>query len=352
MLASPDTIILIPSFQPSEVLISLAKQIKEKGYDILLVDDGSGDAYSSIFADASSYGKVVGYSKNKGKGEALKFGFNYIKNNYKDALYVLTVDGDGQHTISDIVEMVKLVKEKNKIIIGERLFDGKIPLKSKIGNNLSKFSQGLCTYRYMKDNQCGLRAFPIRYIDELINIKGSRYEYEMMVLNYIQMKEIPYTSMDVMTIYENNNQGSHFRPLQDTLLIQGSIFSYGLINLLSFLFGLLSAFLFYELLFKEGAVCSNPLSYELATLIASPLTLLFQFILTLIVFRPTRVARVIFRFIIIKIIMLISEILVVSFFVRIAGFAFPCAYLICLPLVLLPLYYLIKGMSLVYSASE
>ncbi len=347
-----DCLILIPSYEPSDILISLTDSLSSLGYQIVIVDDGSGDKYQPIFSSCSKKAKVLTYSKNRGKGEALKYGFKYILDNYSSIKYVLTVDGDGQHSIDDILAMSKEVISKDKIIVGERLFEGRIPFKSKIGNNLSKFSQGLCTYRYMKDNQCGLRAFPVRYLSSLIKINGSRYEYEMMVLNYIQMKEIPYVSMDVSTIYENNNAGTHFRPVKDTLLIQGSILTYGLINLSSFIFGFIAALLFYKYLFSADAILANPLSYELATLFASPIALLFQFILTSIIFRPVRLSRMIFRLVLIKIIMLISEILTVSFFARICLFSFVGSYLICLPLVLLPLYYLIKGISLVYSATE
>ncbi len=347
-----DILILIPSYEPTEALNVLVNKLSSLSFSLLIIDDGSGENYSSIFAKCEEKAVVLSYKINKGKGYALKYGFKYILDNYKDVKYVLTVDGDGQHSVDDILLMSKEIQEKNKIIIGERLFEGKIPFKSRIGNSLSKFSQGLCTYRYMKDNQCGLRGFPISSLEMLIKIKGSRYEYEMMVLNYLEMKEIPFASMDVSSIYENNNSSTHFRPVKDTLLIQGSILEYGLINLFSFLFGFLAALLFYHFLFSEGAICENPLSYELSTLIASPITLLFQFVLTSLIFKPVRLSRMIFRLVLIKIIMLISEILTVSFFTRICSFNFVGAYLICLPLVLLPLYYLIKGISLVYSVTE
>lgn len=352
MLDKSRTLILIPSYQPSDVLNSLVKSLKDNLYKLLVVDDGSGEKYEHIFLECEKYADVIHFINNKGKGEALKTGFSYALEHYNDIDYVITVDGDGQHKIDDINEMNDLISQKDCIVIGERLFNTKIPWKSKIGNSLSKFSQGLCTYRYMHDNQCGLRAFPVRYLALLTKIKGSRYEYEMMVLNHLQMKEIRFISMEVETVYENNNATTHFRPIKDTLLIQGSIFAYGLINLSSFFFGLIAALLFYNYLFKEGAALANILSYETAVLLASPIALLFQFLLTLILFRPYNVAKVSFRLVLIKIIMLVSEIITVSFFVRICHFSFVGAYLICLPLVLIPLYYLIKGISIVYASSD
>ena len=71
------SIIFIPSYQPENVLVCLAKALKEKGYEVLIVDDGSGDKYRSIFDEASLYSTVLHYENNHGKGYALKYGFKY-----------------------------------------------------------------------------------------------------------------------------------------------------------------------------------------------------------------------------------------------------------------------------------
>ena len=228
-------IILLPSYQPEETLVNLSRGLKLEGFEILIVDDGSGLKYADIFERCKQYATVIGYENNQGKGNAIKYGYKYCLDNLKDYKYVVTADGDGQHRIDDIVRIAKRVYKENVSIIGVRKFDVKVPLKSKVGNTLSKFNQSLVTARYMHDNQCGLRAFPYSILPEMIKIFGSRYEYEMNVLTYLQVKELPFQCLRIQTIYENNNSGSHFRPIQDTLRIQTSILLYGLINIFMYI---------------------------------------------------------------------------------------------------------------------
>ncbi|MCQ2793480.1 MAG: glycosyltransferase family 2 protein [Bacilli bacterium] len=347
---SRDTVILLPSYQPEKTLIVLSKALSGHGFTVLIVDDGSGDDFKYIFDECSGWSTVVSYPINKGKGEALKVGFSYIVDNFKNTKYVITADGDGQHRIQDILKINEKIIEKNIAIIGERKFDVKVPLKSKLGNGLSRFTQALCTYRYMHDNQCGLRAFPISLLPKLIQIGGARYEYEMKVLNYLQISETPFQGVYIQTIYEEGNKTSHFKPVKDTLLIQGSIFMSGLLNFLSYLIGLTAAILFYELVFKNGGLYPIPVSYEVATIIASPIALIFQILLTLFVFKPKVISKCVFRLILFHIIMLISEIITVSLFSRVCGFPIWASYILCLPLVAIPIYYLIKGIGLVYNS--
>ena len=84
------SIMFIPSYQPENVLVCLAKALKEKGYEVLIVDDGSGDKYRSIFDEASLYSTVLHYENNRGKGYALKYGFKYIYEHYPSYKCVIT----------------------------------------------------------------------------------------------------------------------------------------------------------------------------------------------------------------------------------------------------------------------
>lgn len=45
----------------------------------------------------------------------------------------------------------------------------------------------------------------------MIDVKGERYEYEMNVLIECAQKHIPMRALPIETVYENNNEGSHFR---------------------------------------------------------------------------------------------------------------------------------------------
>ncbi len=67
--------LIIPSYEPDEKLLKLLGQLRESGFqNIVLVDDGSGEDYACFFARAErDYGcRVLRHAVNQGKGRALK----------------------------------------------------------------------------------------------------------------------------------------------------------------------------------------------------------------------------------------------------------------------------------------
>ena len=53
----------------------------------------------------------------------------------------------------------------------------------------------------------------------MLEIKGDRYEYEMNVLIECVKKGIEMKPVMIDTIYQNNNEGSHFNPVRDSFRI-------------------------------------------------------------------------------------------------------------------------------------
>lgn len=341
-----NAVILIPSYQPEKTLINLSRGLSLEGFKVLIVDDGSGEIYQEIFEGAKQYATVLSYDKNKGKGEALKYGYKYCLDNLKDYKYVITVDGDGQHRIDDVVKMYEKISKQNICVIGVRKFDVKVPIKSRIGNMLSKFNQALVTNRFMQDNQCGLRAFPYEILSDMVKIFGSRYEYEMNVLTYLLVKEIPFNCMRVQTIYENNNSGTHFRPIQDTLRINSSIILYGLISFFLYVGQAIATFFIFN-----NVDLNLPINLEVSVTISFVGALLLTVLLKTIIYRPKYPGKLILRIIVYELLKYIATLISVTLFVRILSQNIFLTYFISYVLTLLPRYYLVKGMGLVYDTN-
>ncbi len=227
-----NAVILIPSFEPDKLLIDTVKSLYNEDFPILLVNDGSGDEYDEIFNEVLPYVTYFKQPKNKGKGAALKLGFKNLLENFPEAKYVITVDGDGQHGIKDVLKVYEALEEENELIFGVRRFNKKVPFRSRFGNDWSKVSRSLLTKQYIADDQCGLRGFPIRYLDELIKVKGNRYEYEMNQVVLFQLKQYIIYSIPIETIYLDDNSRSHFSPFLDTCRIQGRILLRSIISIL------------------------------------------------------------------------------------------------------------------------
>lgn len=227
-----ETVILVPSYEPDELLIQTVKGLFDTGFNVLIVNDGSSHEFDKTFNEASKYGKYLSYEKNHGKGYALKYGYKNILKEYPDTKYVITCDGDGQHALKDIIRVNEKLNETNELVLGVRIFDKSVPFRSKVGNIWSKITRGLATKQYVEDDQCGLRGFPVRYLDELTKIRGNRYEYEMNQLTAFQLRQYTIHTLPIDVIYLDGNSRSHFSQFMDTMRIQFKIFFKGLPALL------------------------------------------------------------------------------------------------------------------------
>ncbi|EGL86235.1 GtrA-like protein [Streptococcus infantis SK1076] len=117
--------------------------------------------------------------------------------------------------------------------MGVRAFTGKVPLRSRFGNSLTKALFKLQTGVGVTDTQTGLRAFTTNLIPFMLKIEGKRYEYEMNML-LEATKEYEIVEVPIETVYINDNEASHFRPIRDGLMIYKNIFKFALSSLSSF----------------------------------------------------------------------------------------------------------------------
>ena len=227
---------MIPAYEPDKELIKIVDQLSEEGFQIVVVNDGSGKEYNEIFATVSEKADVVTLEKNSGKGAALKAGMRRIKEHYPDCESFITCDADGQHRVVDVVKVREQLRRGKKFVITTRIRKGKIPFRSRFGNDLSKFVFTLLTNSYLEDNQSGLRGFSISNIDWLMSVEKNNYDYEMNVLYYAAKIGLDIATVPIDAIYIENNASSHFSPVKDTLRIYKSLYSLAFGTLLSFVF--------------------------------------------------------------------------------------------------------------------
>lgn len=231
--------IIIPSYCPSDKIIYFIKELNKHFYRIVVVDDGSGNEYSSIFEILKNMAgvTVLKHYTNQGKGRALKTAFNYclIEGNINFFLGgVITVDGDGQHAIKDIINVSNVMNQNSdKLVLGCRLFRGRVPLRSRFGNSISKVIYSWLCGLNVSDTQTGLRGIPYNSLEEFLAIEGEGYEYETNMLldakdNDLQIIEVP-----IQTIYDSNNGCSHFKPLRDSWRIYSIIIKYSFSSIIS-----------------------------------------------------------------------------------------------------------------------
>jgi putative flippase GtrA len=241
------TVALIPSYQPDTRLLEVLEALSALGMGEVVVDDGSGMGYRPLFDLAPSGTTVISCVDNRGKGAALKVGLRYIQEHYSADTVVVTVDDDGQHAALDAERCARVAAENpSALVLGCRSFEGEgVPLRSRVGNLVTRLVFKVVSGRRVSDTQTGLRAFSAGLISTLLEVGGERYEYEMNVLLACAGDSVDIAEVPIQTIYEDGNERSHFHPVCDSLLIYRGILKFVGSSFVSFLadyalFGLLS----------------------------------------------------------------------------------------------------------------
>lgn len=251
--------VILPSLNPDDKMPRVIEGLLQEGFtDIVLVNDGSDADHLVYFEKAAQHPEVtvLTHEVNKGKGRGLKTAFAYVAENRPDSIGVVTVDGDGQHTPSDIRACAEKMKENGKVVLGCRDFSGKdVPFRSRFGNNSTSLVFRLFCGIKISDTQTGLRAIPAAYLQELCGVKGERFEYETEMLLYFKQTGIPFEEVQIQTVYLEENASSHFRPIRDSLKIYRIILAFMMSSVISFLvdYGIFTvmAFLLDSLLSKK-----------------------------------------------------------------------------------------------------
>ena len=239
---------LIPAYEPDGQLPMLAEALVAQDFRVLIVDDGSGADYAHVFAACESRATVLRHEKNLGKGAALKTGLAWVRDHGPVCCTVVTVDADGQHLPRDVLRICQAAElEPEALVLGGRRFEGTVPLRSRLGNGLTRWIFRLSTGVRIYDTQTGLRAVSQALLPELLDVPGRRYEYEMNVLMDFARRGRPIRELPIQTVYLEGNRSSHFHPLWDSARVYGEILKFSAASLASFLldyglFSLLSAF--------------------------------------------------------------------------------------------------------------
>lgn len=269
--------IVIPSYEPDEILVKLVMELKENEFQqIVVVDDGSSMSYMPIFNQIQQLGCVlITHHENLGKGQALKTGIKEAMVCFPINLGIITVDSDGQHKVSDVVKVYDgFTQYPNTYLLGTRTFSlPTVPLKSYLGNKITSFLFRLNTGVACNDTQTGLRGIPFSYLSYALKARGNRYEYEYNLLQTMT-EQVPLTMIPISTVYFQKNTLSHFRPVRDSILIYHQMIAFLLSSLAGFLTDIIG---FYFISLILGAMSLEPIM--IATVVARILSGMVNYII-------------------------------------------------------------------------
>lgn len=212
--------ILIPAYNEEKYIEKVIKECFEYNIDIIVVDDGSTDNTSSIVESITSKKSLINvillkHLSNRGKGEALKTGFNYaVKNNYYG---VITIDADGQHKASEIASFINSVEKVDPdIIVGSRFKNIKgMPFDRLFTNFFTSWLISLIAGKKIEDVQSGFRYLSTEVLKN-IKLETKNFDTEPEILLRASWQGYGIKNIPISTIYFKGFKSS-INPLKDTV---------------------------------------------------------------------------------------------------------------------------------------
>ena len=223
--------IILPSLNPDKKFTGVVNGLVEKGFEnIVIVDDGSDEQHQHFFEEADMFPqtRIIHHGVNKGKGRAIKTAISYVSEKLPEMKGVITIDGDGQHLVEDIISCGrKMLELKDKVVLGSRNFDQEnVPPRSVAGNKTTARMFRIFFGIKINDTQTGLRAIPAQYFKVFTEIEGERFEYETNMLLIMKSKGIEFYEQPITTVYDPEDYSSHYNAVKDSWRIAKIMIKY------------------------------------------------------------------------------------------------------------------------------
>ncbi|ANF22632.1 glycosyltransferase family 2 protein [Thermococcus piezophilus] len=254
-------LIIIPAYNEELTIGSVVALAKKYG-EVLVVDDGSKDRTHEIAKKAGA--TVLRHETNRGKGNALRTGFEYALAKGYDA--VVCIDADGQHDPDKIPLVLEpIMKGEADLVIGSRYLNGahkNIPFYRRIGLGVLNLTTNMASEVKVTDSQSGFRALNRKALESLsLNFSGYNVESEMIAElseKGLRIKEVPINvRYDVPNRHKKHPVAHGLGVLMEVVSLIGyrrPLLLFGALSMISFITAGVLAYLALEPYWEGGRV--------------------------------------------------------------------------------------------------
>ena len=207
--------VVVPAYNPGETLVSVLEGVKRhiRPDHIVVVDDGSEDGTSERAESAGV--RLIRHEVNRGKGEALKSGFEYLLT-LREIKAIFTIDADGQHDPEEIPAFVTAFRaRRGDLLVGNRMSEREgMPLIRVLTNIVTSAVVSAIARCRIEDSQSGYRLIRADLLRK-IELVTSRYETESEILIKSSREGARISGVPIRTIY--GSEESTINPFRDTV---------------------------------------------------------------------------------------------------------------------------------------
>jgi glycosyltransferase involved in cell wall biosynthesis len=210
------TCALIPAFNEAPYIADVVGRTSQHVEEVVVIDDGSGDGTADIARAAGA--TCLQLPGNCGKASALRTGMAYARK--RNFVYVVTLDGDGQHLPEDIPAMLRVAEQTGAdLIIGARCFDrARMPRSRYFSNVIGSRMASALVGCEVRDSQSGFRLLRLDKLDEG-KLRSRYYELEMEILIKMARSGCTIAHAPIRSVYKDAQARSKMKPVRDTVRV-------------------------------------------------------------------------------------------------------------------------------------
>lgn len=156
---------IIPAYNEENHIEEVVKEISKLGVKPIVIDDGSTDNTFNICANNGAIS--IRHEINKGKGEAIKTGIDYLLSNHPDFTHLVLMDADMQYHPEEALKIFNMLENQNSdLVMGYREWR-KVPFRHQLGNFVWRNTFNIFFGTNLKDTNCGMVGFNRNAVEKL-----------------------------------------------------------------------------------------------------------------------------------------------------------------------------------------
>src|SRR5689334_21698151 len=191
---------LIPAYDEDRFIGSVVLKARRFVDEVIVVDDGSTDETAALAEEAGA--QVIRQPSNQGKAAALNAGMAVARQ--LNATAVILLDGDGQHSPTDIPALLKpILNDEADIVVGSRFMGvaSNTPRWRIFGQQALTVATNFASGVALSDSQTGFRALSKRAVQHLdFKTRGFSVESEMQFL--IKTYDLSVSEVPIVVNYD------------------------------------------------------------------------------------------------------------------------------------------------------
>jgi glycosyltransferase involved in cell wall biosynthesis len=185
--------IVIPAYNEASslpgVLTELIPLSAVKNWNIIVVDDGSSDGTmeSVIHFKDSGILEILRHKLNKGYGAAIKTGIRACKTEY-----VITIDGDGQHSLPDIEHLFEVIQAHDAdMVVGSRKGQRNASILRGIGKKIIRDVAKMLMTVPIYDLNSGMKIYRTELAQKYLHLAPNTMSYsDIITLVFINNRHL------------------------------------------------------------------------------------------------------------------------------------------------------------------